>query len=221
MLLYSFEDYLMYKASFMWILVSIILFIVSLLFLISIKGAETNVKKKLSLGYFSFFFCYGLTRIFFFIGDYFGEYQPYDDSVEFIFFMKAAYIAGSIGLFALLFVYEQELIPTKYILSIVNIICIALFIILPYVLMQPIAYIFQVLVLVEILSVYIYIGVKGVGDIKKLAIKTILSLIIFFLGVFLDSRMISDLNIIPPLIPPILVIIGVILIYYFQKPRKD
>ena len=221
MFLYSLEVYLLYKMAFMWIIVTILLIIIAVLFLISMRNAGTKINKKLCIGYFTFFFCYGLARIFFFIGDYYGEYQALDESIEFITYMKIAYIAGSVGLLVLLYVYEQEFVPTHYALSVFNVICVILFIVLPYDLMKPIAYVFQVLVLVEILSVYLYIGIKGVGDIKKLAYQTILSLLVFFSGVFLDTRMISDLNIIPPIIPPILVMIGVVLIYYFQHPRKE
>ncbi len=217
MLNQSFEEYLLYKFAFMWIIVSIILIIFSILFLLEVKKAETKTNKKIHFGFFVFFFCYGLARIAFFIGDYYGEYQPYDDSLMFIGSMKAAYILGSVGLFTLLFVYEQNIIPSRYAMSIVNLICITLFVILPYELMKPIAYIFQTLVLIEILSVYIYIGIKGTGQVRILAYKTILSLTLFFLGVFLDSRLISDLNIIPAIIPPLLVIIGIVMFYYFRK----
>ena len=211
------QGYLLYKAQFMWLVVIAVLIIVALLFLRNRKQATTKKNEKLNLAYFAFIISYAVTRIFFFIGDYYGEYQALDDSFMFIFSMKMAYISSSIGLFVTLFIFEHEFIPSKYIFSIINVICAILFIILPYDLMRIVMYIFQVFVFIEILSVYLYLAIKGFGELKKRAIYTVLALILFFIGVILDTRMISDLNLIPGYIAPGLVIIGVFIFYRLQS----
>ncbi|MGV9173904.1 MAG: hypothetical protein ACOC44_16855 [Promethearchaeia archaeon] len=217
MILQSIQGYLMYKYQFMWLFVIVLLFIIAILFLRNGRYATTDKNKKLNIAYFAFILSYGFTRIFFFISDYYGEYQNLDDAFIFILTVKLAYISASLGLLVTLFIFEREFIPSKYIFSMINVICAILFIVLPYDMMRIVMYVFQIFVFIEILSVYIYLAAKGFGELKRRAIFTILALVLFFFGVVLDTRMISDLDIIPGFFPPILVMIGIMVFYKLQS----
>jgi hypothetical protein len=87
--------------------------------------------------------------------------------------------------------------------------------------MMPVMYIFQTLVAVEILSIYIYLALKGTGNLRRKAFSTIISILILFSGIILDMRVIWDLGIDATyILAPILVMIGVALFYAFQSHRK-
>ncbi len=219
MILQSLSEYLTFRFSFMWLIVIVVLLILALLFLRNYIARDSVV--KMNLGYFAFIISYAITRILFFIGDYFGEYQNLENVIEFTISMKAAYIVSSIGMLVMLFIFEKDIIPTRFILSIVDLVCIILFILLPYDFMKPVMYVFQALVVVEILSIYIYLAVKGTGALRKKAIYTIISILVLFTGVLLDMRIVSDLNIeITWIVAPILVITGSTLFFIFQSYRK-
>jgi hypothetical protein len=218
MLLQSIAEYFMLE--FLWLIAAGVMIILSILVFRDSKKATTDKNKKLYLGMGAFILSYALTRICFFIADYYGEYQPFVDSLEFLISIKAGYVVSAIGLTILLYVFEKEFVPTKFIFTITAIVSGILYVFLPYDLMKLIIYIFQPLVLVEILYIYIYLARKGIGDLKKRALYAIYTLIILFMGIALDTRIISDMNIFPPYLPAILVMTGLITFYYSQRTTE-
>ncbi|MFX0071374.1 MAG: hypothetical protein ACFFAO_09825 [Candidatus Hermodarchaeota archaeon] len=221
MLLKSFNEYLLYKFQFMWLFIVIpFMFLICVLWILNLKYSPTEKAKKLYLGYFAFIFCYTLTRIFFFIADFYGEYGGMEDSFEFILYIKLAYISTSVGLVIFFFFFERDFVPTKFIFTGIAFIFGVLFIFLPYDYMKLLMYIMQPIYLLEIMSIYIYLLIKGTGDLKKKALSSIISLIIFFVGILLDTRAVTDLNIIPAFIAPIVFMIGLGSFYYTQKFEK-
>ena len=213
----TFSDYVYYNFTFVWIFVIIVLIIIAFLFLNDSRKAPSPKLKKLCIGYFAFILSYAFTRIFFFFADYYGEYKSWEDSLEFLIFIKLGYISSSIGLAIFFYVLERDFVPTKFVLTSITIISVVLYIFLPYNMMRIIIYIFQPIYLVEVLSIYIYLAIKGTGEIQRRALYAIISLIIFFIGIILDIRAITDLDIIPGFVAPICVTIGLVLFHYSQK----
>jgi hypothetical protein len=218
MLFLSFEEYFMFE--FLWLIAAGVMVVLSIIIFRDSKKARTEKNKKLYIAMGAFILSYALTRICFFFADYYGEYQAFIDSWEFLFLVKAGYVVSTIGLTILLYVFEKEFVPTKFIFTLTAIVSGVLYVFLPYDLMKLIIYIFQPLVLIEILYIYIYLARKGIGELKKRALYAIFTLIIFFLGIALDTRIISDMNIFPPFIPPILVMVGLITFYMSQRSTE-
>ena len=218
MLLQSFEEYFMME--FLWLVAAGVMIILSILLFKDSKNATTEKNKKLYLGIGSFILAYALTRICFFFADYYGAYQGLEDTLEFLITIKLGYVISAIGLVILLYIFEKEFVPTKYIFTITAIISGVLYVFLPYNYMRLIIYVFQPLVLVEILYIYIYLATKGIGELKKKALYAIFTLIIFFMGIVLDIRSIADLHIVPSFVAPLLVMIGLITYYLSQRSSE-
>ncbi|MFX0083879.1 MAG: hypothetical protein ACFE94_19175 [Candidatus Hodarchaeota archaeon] len=185
---------------------------------------EKKVKRDFYLAFSIFCFsCIGL-GLFFTLSDF--ERDVFGESELYFRFLSIAYIFGYISLISIIFVGEKEIVNTKYIFSYATTITIAInviFLIFFPDLVLIIRYVNYVLISIETgvaLLVYLYLSRKTAGELRKMAIVTLIALIIVAVAFILQTDFLISSGLVSPYFSQILFIIGITLFTY-EIIRKE
>ena len=216
-----FDQAIYYKgiSLILWIIAIALLFIGDVLFYLKSRKTEFTTQRKLYIGYSFFFFFFALMRITFIV----AVYLPSD----YDFYTSLGYILGTIGLIILLFIIETYLVPkTKRIFTLITIVMFSVSLIsligtVSREFSLTILNILQPIAVLIIFGIYLFIILKGTGEIRTKAIWFLIGLILLFLGHIMDSEMwFTAFPAFPYEIPPIVMIGGIIIILYKQLIKE-
>jgi len=194
-------------ACVLWIMAFSVLFLAFLLFLLASKKSDIESRKNVLIGYGMFCLLFGLTRFFFYISDFFGDFH---DTI-----IVLGYGTGILGLISVIFILETYLIKTKKVLTIITSICflIMIFAILGLTTRDvalTMIYILSPAALIAATIAYIYFIKNSTGASRKKAIGALLGIFLIFFGHFMDSNLWTSLFDTPIIISPIVLIFGVL-----------
>lgn len=225
----SFFYYLFFDGdfNFLWLIIAIELSVLGVFFTrkaLNYKNDNMESAYQLHLGLGIFFLFYTITRISFIISNYYSVYVN-EDVLEFQIAIRVAYCTALFSLSFFFYGLERSFLPTKGLAMAFPLIMGILSIFLPYDLMRTINYVLMPLYMVFGLSSYVYIAAKTTGAVRKNALISLIGLILFFLGIYLDSKMFKTIftnagvRWVAFLIPPPIFIIGITL-FYWASTRK-
>lgn len=177
--------------NFLWLFMIVALFSLGIIFLRranDFKKKELKSTYQLNLGIGIFMIFYGITRICFIFSNFYSVYYN-EQLIQFQIWIRIAYILSIFALAFLVFGLEKYFIPTKGIASIILVIFGILTIFLPYNVLRVIDYSVMPIYMIFIMSSYVYLAVKSSGIIRRNALISLLGLLLFFIGIFLDSKL--------------------------------
>jgi hypothetical protein len=185
---------------------------------------EKKFKRDFYLAFSLFcFLCIGL-GIFFILSDF--ERDVFGESELYFRFLSIAYTFGYISLISIIFVGEREIVNTKYIFSyataltiVINVIFLIFFPNLVLVIRYVNYVLFSIETAVAIL-VYSYLSRKTTGELRKMAIITLLAFIIVVIAFVLQTDFLLSRGLVSPYISQFLLIIGLTLFTY-EIIRKE
>ena len=196
------------------------------------RGADLKSAHIMFLGQGLFVFCFGMTRIFFLIADYFRIEPEFASIVlepnEFLnlLFWKISSLIGILAIMFLLFVIETYLVKSKYIFTLIALAGLIVALILPDINQARLAtYIAMPIALIGVIALYTYLFFKGSGEIRKKAGLSLDGFIIFGVGVILDTNIGKNLFAtwfhLDPIwqlgwLPMVLMIVGLALYTYYN-----
>ena len=157
-----------------------------LLFVIRRRSKERE-QGYFFIGVASFAFLSSLTRIFFLITDF--QVEPSD---IYNLFWKLATIASLAALVLIAILIETYFVKTRYVFTMFGLLGIGIIILANIALARQLLMPIYLIIGVEILSLYLYVAIKSPGTIRTKALLMIVSLIIFTLGIILDSESIMQ-----------------------------
>ncbi|MGQ4873730.1 MAG: hypothetical protein ACP6IY_06595 [Promethearchaeia archaeon] len=199
----------------LWIITISGCFIGALLFIIKANKMELKSQKWLYLGYGVFFIFFSLMRIFYIVAVYIPE--NYD------LYTSLGYVVGTIGLIFWLYVLETQMIKsTKGIFVAISIVMFAVAVIgLTGIIERELALniinITTPFSISVVFFMYMYIAVKGTGEVRKKAIWLIVGLLLIMLGHAMDSEFwAGNFPDFPYEIPPIVMLIGLLIFLITQ-----
>ncbi|MHA2127608.1 MAG: hypothetical protein ACXADW_21115 [Candidatus Hodarchaeales archaeon] len=185
---------------------------------------EKKFKRDFYLAFSLFcFLCIGL-GIFFILSDF--ERDVFGESELYFRFLSIAYTFGYISLISIIFVGEREIVNTKYIFSYATALTIVInviFLIFFPNLVLVIRYVNYVLFSIETgvaILVYSYLSRKTTGELRKMAIITLLAFIIVVIAFVLQTDFLLSRGLVSPYISQFLLIIGLTLFTY-EIIRKE
>ena len=147
------------------------------------ERSKEQEQRYFFIGIASFAFMSSLTRIFFLITDFQEE-----TSDIYSIFWKLASIASLVALILIALLIETYFVKTHYIFTGVALLGIIVIIFANIELARQLLMPFYLIIGVEIFSLYVYVAIKSPGTIRTRALLMIVSLIIFTLGIILDSE---------------------------------
>ncbi|MHA1822066.1 MAG: hypothetical protein ACTSU2_02150 [Promethearchaeota archaeon] len=210
-----------YKSDdfYLWIIVIAMTFIGAYIFWNRTKKSGTDIQKSLFFGISGMMIFLGVMRIFYLYAVILG-YDNYD------FWTNLGYISGMTGMTILLYAFEKTIIKkTHYLLTIISTIgaimgILSAFKIVPRHLTLSFIRVVATLDTLLILILYFYLVIKTIGVLKRKVFLSFLGIISLFMGNTLDSEMIFSIWPTMPLeLAPSLMILGIIMLTYFQKPE--
>lgn len=150
------------------------------------KGAKAEEvgQKYFFLGIGLFGYLYALTRISFLFSDF-----TKDDAILHPIFWRLGQVISFIALLILIFVLERYVVKTKYIFTILCAIGTVLTAVLQEDVVKIIIIIIPAIVLLVVLSIYIYVGKKSQGAPRIKSIKCAISVFILVLGIFIEGSL--------------------------------
>ncbi|MHA2010085.1 MAG: hypothetical protein ACW980_22445 [Promethearchaeota archaeon] len=185
---------------------------------------EKKFKRDFYLAFSLFcFLCIGL-GIFFILSDF--ERDVFGESELYFRFLSIAYTFGYISLISIIFVGEREIVNTKYIFSYATALTIVInviFLIFFPNLVLVIRYVNYVLFSIETgvaILVYSYLSRKTTGELRKMAIITLLAFITVVIAFVLQTDFLLSRGLVSPYISQFLLIIGLTLFTY-EIIRKE
>ncbi|MHA1299708.1 MAG: hypothetical protein ACTSO9_09755 [Candidatus Helarchaeota archaeon] len=148
----------------------------------SIKKAEISSQKYLFLGIALFGYSFALTRFFFLITDFLGETHP-----DYLLFWKLAFISTLIAILFLELIIETYLVKTYYIFSAICIFGLILLLVVDLNTARIISYPLTSIFLVNIIGIYVYVGITSEGDPRTKAFLSCIGILILVVGVAVDG----------------------------------
>ncbi len=201
--------------AYLWWAFTALCVVACIIFLLRMKKAETPSQKNLYLGYGLFSLSYGITRFFFILGILFPD--------QYEFFTGLGYIPSIAGGLAIIFVAELYLITkTKKIISIFLLIALVISILgVAGVYSREVYYSLVVVIalvaVLFILIIYIMLIRVSTGGIRKKTIGAFIGILLLSVAAVLDSQVGVTLLAGNILIPPIMIIIGLVFFVVFQR----
>lgn len=185
---------------------------------------EKKFKRDFYLAYSIFCFSWIGLVLFFVLSDF--ERDAFGESELYFRFLSIAYTFGNISLISIIFVGEKEIVKTKYIFSYATaftIVINVIFLIFSPNLVLIIRYINYILISTETgvaLLVYFYLSRKTTGELRTMAIITLIALIIVAFAFILQTDFLISSGLVLPYFSQILLIIGLTLLTY-EIIRKE
>lgn len=231
---YLFGDGLL---TWLWLIVIALLFASSMTFLLRWKKfhyGDQRTTASLYSGYALFIGFFVITRISFLISDYYefyGKETMFHEGVESIpEFQIAIRIAYVVSLFALTFFFyglEKYILPTKHIIMIIPLVHGIISIFLPYDIMRVIMYYVQPGYFIVSGWAYYYMYKNSTGDLKKKSLLAMLGLILFYFGLFTDSKAVKMFSLennmiwLGFMIPQFLTFLGILVFTYATGREQE
>ncbi len=209
----------------LWIIAIIILFVTMIFFIKRFKDSDVKNQRILFFGISLFFGLYGVALIFYKIADYYeflGQTSMYD------MFWRLGSTSGLVGFILFIAVLEYFALNkrTLFIATISGIVTLILGLVGgPEIGRQALIYGTPIMGIL-VLTVYLYLVIKGQGDIRMRALQGFSGMIVFFFGIALDNPFV--ISILSPYIAPIIIEIvspiafmcGVLLFVYSYRTSK-
>jgi len=200
-----------------WITAVLLLIFCSILFLNSGRKSKNIEEKRIIYGFSSFSFCFAISRLIFFISEFFveGYYLGHiyygeisQSSLIFDFLLLLGHITWMIGMTFFISLFETTVKFTKYILTILSIIFIIIIIVQFSLLYISIAFFLTIL-----FFIIIWLSIKSSQELKGISAFIFIGVIFIGIGAFLTTWSIKRIiNSIFPSLPPILYIIGTLIL---------
>lgn len=160
------------------------------------RTADVKSARMMFLGQGLFVCCFGLTRLFFIISDYFRtepEFAPIvfeaNEALQLLFW-RISNVIGILAIIFLLIVVETYLVKSKYVFTIIATTGLTLSLILPDINhARTVTYITLPVALIGVIALYVYLYFKASGEIRFKAGLSLDGFIIFGVGVMLDSNL--------------------------------
>ncbi len=192
------------------------------------RNADLKATRMVLLGQALFILCFGITRVTFLASDYFSPFLPSeiifyaDASLNFLLW-KISSLIGILAIIFLLIVVETYLVKiSHYIFSIIAAVGLSLTLIFQDInICRWVTYITMPLALFGVVLLYIYLTLKGSGEIRKRAGMSVVGLFILAGGVLLDTTSAKNfLNALfgffPAFVPVIIIIVGLAIYTYYN-----
>jgi hypothetical protein len=202
----------------LWIILIVLLLgAFSIFFYYKSYKAETSVQMQTFLAYGLFCTCFGVTRILFFLSE---------ESFEYDIFLLLGYSVSYLGAIFLFFVLERHGLrnKTKYIFTIISCVSFLISVIflifinyLPSQIHRYFIYLTLPFLMLLIIVLYAWVAVKTTGEARSNSIGVAVAIAIVLVGAIIGSKIVADLQIVPLLTSPILVLVGTFLFVYFQR----
>ena len=233
----SFIDYFFNDGLFNWFWLFVVAALAVCTILFYMRAREFKAEGQTSSaalfnGYALFFGCTIITRFAFFVSNYYSLYGGatyYDGETlpEFIVAIRIAYCTSLVALAFLFYGLEKYILPTKFIATLIPLVVGILALILPYdtarminTAIMPLYFLFGV-------GSYVYIFKHSTGELRKNSLITMVGLLLFFMGLLLDSKFMKvpalESGVIWPayILPPIIATIGIILFTYSATRKHE
>ena len=213
--------------NYLWLMVIAVLMYCAILFFQRakmFKKTGQNSAYRLYLGYGVFLFFNAVTRAFFIMSNYYSVHVS-EEVVEFLIWIRLAYISS---LFALAFFFnglEKYILPTKGFATVLPASMGILSMFLPYDTMRMINYVFMPIYFIFAIGGYVYLFKNASGSLKRNTGLSLLGLCLYFLGIFLDSKLFKDLftewgmRIFIFIFCPIVTAFGILVFTYYTGKR--
>lgn len=176
--------------------------------------------KRLYLGYGTFMIAFAVSRIFNYVANYYRDIGVFETDPAFLIPKRICYIVGLMSLAFLINGFERYFTEkTKGLFSLMPFIVALLSFFLPYEMVKYINYVSTPVAILVIVFVYIYMVRQSTGYLRSQAIRSLIGLFFFFLGIAFDSTLAReifidlDLTIIPHILGPILSLIGIMIFF--------
>ena len=130
-----------------------------------------------------------LTRIFFLVTDF----EASDTTLVYTTFWKMATFSSFIALVFIALVLETYSVKSRYIGTIIATIGAVSILFVEIAMARILVIPIYVIIGLEVFILYLYVAIKSPGDLRKRALFMIMSLLIFTIGVFLDSDFMATL----------------------------
>jgi len=185
------------------------------------RKLEETKEKLIMFGFAAYYLGLSVARIFFFLrelqiqgiyidhtfyGDWNNAYPLYD------IFLKSAYVSIYVGFFFFLLSFERNYKRTKYILSICNGIFIVLIIIFPLEIARNLTSVFFVFDFLLYFLIFFYFLKRSNPNFQSVLSFIMFGTIIYLAGHLFDTTVLRNLSLMHPILPPILHIIGALII---------
>jgi len=151
------------------------------------SGKIEQERRFFFIGIAIFAFMSSVTRIFFLVSDFQVEF-----SEIYNLFWKLASIASLAALILIAILIETYFVKTRYIFTSIGAFGVIIIIFADVILARQLMVVFYLIIGVEIFSLYAYVAIKSPGTIRSKALLMIVSIIIFTLGILLDSESIMQ-----------------------------
>jgi hypothetical protein len=151
------------------------------------SGQKEQEQRYFFVGIAIFAFMSSLTRIFFLVTDFQVEFSAIYDL-----FWKLASIASLAALILIAVLIETYFVKTRYIFTGIAAFGVVIIIFADITLARQLLMPFYLIIGVEIFSLYAYVALKSPGTIRTKALLMIVSILIFTLGIVLDSESIMQ-----------------------------
>ncbi len=205
--------------AYLWWIFTALCVVACVVFLIRMKRSETPSQKHLYLAYGLFSLGYGITRVLFNIGIYIPD--------QYEFYTTLGYFPSIAGGIALIFVAELHLVPkTKKLITIimVGVLVIAILSFANVITLgENGVYNYYLIVGASLLAVlfisiiYIVLLKYSTGGLRRKTLGAFLGILLLSVAAVLDSQVGISLLAGNILIPPILIIVGIVLFVVFQR----
>lgn len=218
----SFIDYLLSSPDFpiVWIIPLIFYEIFGiLLYRNAMNDYQLQSVRRLSIGYSVFFISYGFSMIFFSYSLFYADIGM-ESGLEFIALTRIGYILSLASYGFLIYGIESFILRTKGFLSIPPFITAILTLFLPYDVFRIITYVIGMISFIEIILIYVWIGLKGQSAAKKRAFSVVMGFLVLYFGIALSSVtgkvITTNLNVawLSNYISPLLYIISTVILYH-------
>lgn len=199
----------------LWITSIVLLFALAVAFFIKAFKMEDREPKIGLLAYGLFGILYGMMRVMYIIGVY--SPSSYD------FYITLGYIFSVSSLLPILYVLETQVITaTKKAFLIITLFCfvvslIALISELSRYVATTVLWLLQPSAAFVVIAMYLYIAIKSEGTVRRKATMILIGIFLVMASHLMDTELfISAVPLMPLEIPPILLIMGCVLISYPQ-----
>ncbi|MFX1337483.1 MAG: hypothetical protein ACFFDK_02610 [Promethearchaeota archaeon] len=221
----------------LWGIAIALLLFGGIIYIVKGRKRENSQERLIMYGFASFLIGYAFDRIFrylseFFISGTFKDFTFYGDysnpPVIFEILRRCAYISLLLGFSIFLMSFERIIKHTRYIITLISLVSIPLFILLPFEDIQLVFLIYLAFGISMFLIILLLFTKWSEREFKAVSALILLGFVISDAAYFLSVFQVKTLNLIPLIIPPILSIIGIAFMIspmilnpdFFSKNRK-
>lgn len=184
--------------------------------------------KQLYTKYALFFACYAISKCFFFFSNYYHDrIETFGINPQEAIILRTGYTINLLAVSFLILGLERDLLNWKGFTASIAFVNTIIIIVAEESIYKTVTMFLQIMYFLIILWGYLLVAIKSTGDIRKYSIRTMFGMGLFFLGIFLDLRVIKDFFIEKNLgdfifiLLPLINLIGTILFYWSIPLNKQ